>query len=204
MPNSKTFFYHDDFLPIDLANNFSDSFLGDQTWKSGWNIGLSKTEERQWNWHKAIDNDERGFSGQATDVSQLDPNTKILWDHVYELLRKSIYVPYKLDRFYANSHTYGQDGAIHTDDGDLTIIYYPCKDWQCHWEGGTAFYNDNQTDCLKYVSYKFNRIIVFGSKIPHRAMPVTRECYRLRTSVVFKTIKDVNSQEYMEEYYANG
>jgi SM-20-related protein len=105
-----------------------------------------------------------------------------------------------MDRYYSNSHTYGIDGSIHTDDGNVTALYYPCMDWDVSWEGGTSFYNKEMNDCIKYVSYKFNRMILFDAKIPHRAMPVTRECYELRTSVVFKASMDTNDASYFEWY----
>ena len=133
-------------------------------------------------------------------VEQLDSSTRMLWDHVDELLFNIVMIKQRLVRYYSNSHTYGQDGHIHRDDGDLTVLYYPCRNWKTEWEGGTSFYNEEITDCIKYVSYKFNRLVVFRAGIPHRAMPVTRDCYELRTSVVFKTDKDTNHPSYFEWY----
>jgi hypothetical protein len=78
------------------------------------------------------------------------------------------------------------------------MIYYPRLDWDIEWGGGTAVYKevtDNtpkdpnfkpnyQID--KSVSYKGNRLIIFDAYLPHQALPVSRECYELRTCVVFK------------------
>ena len=36
------------------------------------------------------------------------------------------------------------------------------------------------------VEYKGNRLVVFDAYLPHQALPVSRECYQLRTCVVFK------------------
>ena len=34
---------------------------------------------------------------------------------------------------------------------------------------------------------KGNRLIMFDAHLPHQAQPINRECYQLRTCVVFKT-----------------
>jgi hypothetical protein len=61
------------------------------------------------------------------------------------------------------------------------MIYYPRLDWNTkEWGGGTRVGNE-------IADYKGNRLIIFPAKILHQAMPVTRECFELRTCVVFKT-----------------
>ena len=194
------FYVIDDFLPYAEANLFHDTFFSDRSWNTHWNRNRKNNEVGQWNWHRSIANDVRDMGEIDHLVEQLDDSTRMLWDHVDELLTDISKVKQKLVRYYSNSHTYGQDGYIHRDDGDLTVLYYPCQNWKTEWEGGTSFYNEEITDCIKYVSYKFNRLIVFRANIPHRAMPVTRNCYELRTSVVFKTDKDTNHPSYFEWY----
>ena len=53
--------------------------------------------------------------------------------------------------------------------------------------GGTVIWNKNYTEIEKYVNYIPNRLFVFDAKLPHQAMPVSRQCYELRTCIVFKT-----------------
>ena len=38
-----------------------------------------------------------------------------------------------------------------------------------------------------HIGYKGNRILSFRAKSLHQAQPVSRECYQLRTCIVFKT-----------------
>ena len=92
-------------------------------------------------------------------------------------------------RVYCNSHTFGVEPHMHTDDGDLTMMYYPILDWEPEWLGGTAIWNDAGNEIDKYVNYIGNRLLVFDAKLNHQAMPVSRQCYRLRSVVVFKTWK---------------
>jgi len=188
----------DNFLPPDVAVEFSRNFFEDKSWNYGWNMGLSESEQRAWNWHRSVGNDTVNM-GQMSQVD-LDDNLSVLWEYTDEMLMKLSGVKHKMDRYYSNSHTYGIEGPIHRDDGSLTCLYYPCENWQVEWEGGTAFYNEEMDDAIQYASYRFNRMIIFDAKIPHRAMPTTRECYRLRTSIVFKTSMDVTHPSYVEWY----
>ena len=89
------------------------------------------------------------------------------------------------ERIYCNAHTHGIEPHLHIDDGDFTMIYYPRIDWKKEWGGGTLV-----DDYL--VSYVGNRLVVFTASLPHMAMPVSRECYELRTNVVFKCFKQEN------------
>ena len=103
-------------------------------------------------------------------------------------------------RIYCNAHTHGLEPHIHVDDGDFTMIYYPRMDWETEWGGGTAIFEelinssrspDYEKEFAnlkidKHVNYRGNRLIVFDAYLPHQAQPVSRECYELRTCVVFK------------------
>ena len=73
---------------------------------------------------------------------------------------------------------------MHTDDGDFTMIYYPRMDWKPEWGGGT--YIDGEL-----IPYVGNSLVIFDAHLHHMAMPVTRECYELRSVVVFKCNRDV-------------
>ena len=92
-------------------------------------------------------------------------------------------------RIYCNAHTHGLEPHMHTDDGDFTMIYYPRLDWKpVSWGGGTLI--DGQL-----VPYMGNRLVVFDAYLDHKAMPVSRECYELRSVVVFKcNVKDANRE----------
>ena len=84
-------------------------------------------------------------------------------------------------RIYMNAHTHGIEPHIHTDDGDSTMIYYPRLDWKVEYGGGTVVNG-------KLIEYIGNRLIVFNAHLPHQAQSVSRECYDLRTVIVFKCV----------------
>lgn len=193
----------DNVLDRDVLRDLQDEITNRSTWQSGWNMTL--TDSPDWNWHQSLANDVKGMSSDSDNssiIGNLTPSQKTLWDLVDRIIFDVTSVRHKLDRFYSNAHTYGQDGQIHTDDGHITALFYPMP-WNIKHEGGTAFYNEDITDSIAYASYKENRLVIFDAKIPHRAMPVTRDCYELRSIVVYKTSMNTNDPSYMDWYYAN-
>ena len=108
------------------------------------------------------------------------------------------------ERIYCNAHTHGIEPHIHVDDGDFTMIYYPRLDWQIEWGGGTAIFQDlTKIEIDKHVEYKGNRLIVFDAYLPHQAQPVSRQCYELRTCVVFKCNVSGGNRERLDFYKEN-
>ena len=51
-----------------------------------------------------------------------------------------------------------------------------------------------------HVNYRGNRLIVFDAYLPHQAQPVSRECYELRTCVVFKCNISGGNRERLDFY----
>ena len=166
---------------------------------------VSNKKTENWHWHNSIFQDTAILPvATVEDISKISEKTPYIMNLWKEIQKKIIEtVEYKCDfsRAYINAHTYGVDGRIHRDDGDYTAIYYPLSEWNVEWEGGTCFYNKDQTDVIHYNAYVPNRLVVFDAKMKHRAMPVTRECYKLRPVVVFKCVIDVNSEQYARKYY---
>jgi Rps23 Pro-64 3,4-dihydroxylase Tpa1-like proline 4-hydroxylase len=113
-------------------------------------------------------------------------------------------------RIYCNAHTHGIEPQTHVDDGDFTMIYYPRLDWKTKWGGGTTIYqedvgnpNDPNYKVDKAVSYKGNRLIIFDARLPHQAQPVTKDCYDLRSCVVFKCNIAGGNHERLDFYKDN-
>lgn len=165
----------------------------------------SNKKTQNWHWHNSIFQDTAILPvATVEDISKINeksPHIMNLWKEIQKKISEEL--DYKCDfaRAYINAHTHGIDGMIHSDDGDYTAIYYPLSEWDIEWEGGTCFYNKDKTDVIHYNAYVPNRLVVFDAKMNHRAMPVARECYKLRPVVVFKCVIDVNSEKYFRKYY---
>ena len=103
-----------------------------------------------------------------------------IWDTAFNKYNfKERYNIETYKRIYMNAHTHGIEPHLHIDDGDFTMIYYPRLDWKPEWQGGTMVDG-------RYIPYVGNNLIVFDAHLPHQAMPVSRECYQLRSVIVFK------------------
>ena len=117
-----------------------------------------------------------------------------LWQTIfYKYDFKNKYTIQTFKRIYMNAHTHGIEPHEHTDDGDFTMIYYPRLDWEKDWGGGTVVDGE-------LVPYVGNRLIVFNAKAPHQAMPVSRQCYELRSDIVFKTYVEGGNIERLDFY----
>ena len=102
--------------------------------------------------------------------------------HKYDFKKTYSIDTYK--RIYLNAHTHGIEPVLHSDDGDFTMIYYPRMDWKPEWGGGTLV----DGELIPYVG---NSLVIFDAHLQHMAMPVTRECYELRSVIVFKCNRNV-------------
>ena len=192
-------FYHDGVLVNDDAVSLSNEFHKDTKWKSNWRAG---EDLEQWHWHRSIWQDQKQMPEVLDDDMNKDPLIKNLWNHVNERLVEVYKQSFRPARAYANAHTYGVDGAIHMDDGDVTAIYYPAQDWDPEWEGGTGLFTEDG-DCIKYCRYRFNRMLAFPAETKHKAMPLSKKCMRLRTVIVFKCNVDVDHELYTRWYSEN-
>ena len=50
------------------------------------------------------------------------------------------------------------------------------------------------------VEYVGNRLVVFDAYLNHQALPVSRQCYELRTCIVFKCNLEVGGVERLDFY----
>ena len=113
------------------------------------------------------------------DFKELTANGYDWADHIFHAAKSKLNKELTYERIYCNAHTHGIEPHLHIDDGEFTMIYYPRLDWHPEWGGGTMVDGE-------LVQYIGNRLVIFDAHLPHKAMPVSRECYELRTNVVFK------------------
>ena len=177
---------YDDVLDLDAAGTIHENLVEvEPSWRLPWRFNYYSAQdttihpaERQLrpHWHFLCGRTkeqiiENGFSYVLPIWEAMPPSIK---DNLH------------WRRVYMNGHTFGIEPQAHTDDGDYTMIYYPILDWRPEWLGGTALWNKEKTEIIKYGNYVGNRVIVFPAKNCHQAMPVARDCYELRIVIVFK------------------
>jgi AraC-like DNA-binding protein len=114
-----------------------------------------------------------------------------LWASMKNQCEQLVGAPLVVLRQYANGHTFGQGGSIHTDDrreGCFTLLYYPMAQWEPAWEGETAFYQNQQA--FKTITPKPNRAVLFDARIPHVGRAPSRACTALCISMAYKLITE--------------
>ena len=143
-----------------------DDYMKNLSWKFEYHSNILRPNKH---WHLLCGHNEKECNENGYD-----------WAHSIFISAKALVgSDLVYERIYCNAHTHGIEPHLHKDDGEFTMIYYPRLDWKLEWSGGTIV--DGQL-----VEYVGNRIVIFDAHLPHKAMTVSRECYELRTNVVFK------------------
>lgn len=183
----------DNLLPDDQRNRVYD-FVNGSGWKFGWKSRTSTDVYSFWHKHfaGAIHADhpsEKQHERPYDCAEELQRNAPLL--HTFwRGLEKTVLKGHTLVRCYANAHTYGSDGSLHTDSvspRSFTSVYYPHDRWSPNWGGETVFFNQEETDIIFSVYPKPNRLVMFAGTIPHVARGVARICPVLRVTLMFKT-----------------
>ena len=159
----------------DVLEEHNAILVDDEVKKLSWKYDYpSEPNKPNKHWHVLC-----GHNKEECDAASYDWAHTIFNMFMDKLDFKSKYNVENYIRIYCNAHTHGIEPHLHIDDGDFTMIYYPRMDWKREWGGGTLVGNT-------LVPYAGNKLIVFTASLPHKAMSVSRECYQLRTCVVFK------------------
>lgn len=163
-------------------------------------LGLVRRPIWAYGWKSVKDHDRYGFwhahfaGGGEDDQLSCEPalaaNVQAQPIHrLWRLLASGILEGHVPVRVYANGHTYGVEGYIHTDSEEedaFTTIYYAHAAWDANWAGETVFFPQGG-GAGKAVLPEPGRVIVFRGATPHVARSASRECPELRVSVVIKT-----------------
>ena len=210
---------YDDVLELHV-NEYIENRLQNARWKFGaYSNRTPKTPNRHWTIAYGENRQEVIDAGYDWILP--------IWDvafHKYNFKEK-YNMTGDFRRAYSNGYTHGIEPSVHRDDGDFTLLYYPNINWKLKWHGGTYFWEDkdpgvagpatghpgtyddselgdNLTKLRFLNEYVGNRLVVFDAHIAHQAQSISRECYDLRTMVVFKGQCDVGTRERLN-YYKN-
>lgn len=183
----------DNLLQDDQRKRIYD-FLCGPGWKFGWK-SRSHTDVYSF-WHKHFagaiqpDHPDLDRREEAYDCAEELQRKAPLLHTFWRGLEKTALKGHTLVRCYANGHTFGSDGTLHTDSASsksFTSVYYPHERWSPNWGGETVFFNQEETDILTSIYPKPNRLLIFSGIVPHVARGVSRICPVLRITLMFKT-----------------
>ena len=179
----------DDFVPRDLQRRITALTQG-PIWQYGWRSNSRRDRFCFWHAHFA------GGDGKARVgcEDELLAKPELLPIHeLWQILKAGPLKGHEPVRMYANGHTYGVEGYVHTDNDDtenyFTTVYYAHPVWHENWVGETVFYTRDRKDIIRSVFPRPGRMVSFHGAIPHAAHGPSRDCTELRTCVVIKTQK---------------
>lgn len=177
---------NDNFLDAPAWDALSAYFKHTAAFRYGWYSAKEVSEFTHWH----IDFLNRSGSNQDNyeHVLYANPAYKVIAD-VWTKLKAFHLKGHSLVRCYANAHTYGVEGAPHTDTkiyGNFTTILYVVPEWKSEWAGETAFFNV-AGEITHSILPKPNRMITFDGTQVHAARALARICPGLRITLMFKT-----------------
>lgn len=116
---------------------------------------------------------------------------------------------FKVDRVYANGHTFGQDGTYHKDVDIISptvhtfCLYtnpFVTEETAEHMGGDIVFKltEENNMDNIISIESHYNRAVFFPSYYVHKGMAYNRYCKSLRVSIAWKLTEIVESESSME------
>lgn len=78
---------------------------------------------------------------------------------------------------------------IHTDNCDITLLYYVNLNWKIENGGHTIFLDDNAKEPLYTSLYEPGKLVIFEGNIPHLIMPFNSIEYGNRKTFVIQYAK---------------
>jgi hypothetical protein len=103
------------------------------------------------------------------------------------LINDVIKQQYKLEAIQINGQSVSQNGTIHVDPGDKTLMVFFNYKWDKEWGGEFQLLEKSNKDykIVKNIEYVPGRVILFDGNIPHRGLAPT-EPYVIRKSLVYR------------------
>lgn len=177
-----------DHLVPDALQQALTAMVSRPIWQYGWRSNVRRDRFCFWHAH---------FAGGAIDSVQSCEDELMRradaapFAQLWTLLKQGPLKHHVPVRAYANSHTYGVEGYVHTDndeaDNGFSTIYYAHPVWNRNWGGETVFFANDNRNIVKAVYPQPGRLVSFPGSIPHCAHSPSRDCADLRISIVLKT-----------------
>lgn len=157
-------------------------------WAYGWKS--VKAHDRFGFWHAHFAGGDKDSRSGCLDELAANAQAQPIHE-LWKCLSGTLLQRHEPIRVYANAHTYGVEGYVHTDSSDqdnyFTVVYYAHGLWHPNWSGETVFVVPETGDITHAVYPRPGRAVVFRGATPHVARSPSRECPELRITVVFKT-----------------
>lgn len=192
----------DNFLPEDVYQELQKKYQN-PLMQYGWKSSTTGSDPHG-HWNLRLTGG--GLENLADISDQFNDVIAKVWNHIkntYPSMHNTVPI-----RCYINGATYGVDSYFHTDstrDSERTIVLYLNEVWKLDWAGETVVVDSNG-EIIKSVIPKRNRAFIFPGKMKHCARGVSRICYDLRKTFMFKTrdIRTPTFEKLSSFLYKNG
>ena len=162
-------------------------FLTQPIWQYGWRSNPRRDRYPFWHVHFAGGD----YKSRASCERELAAYQELRPIHgLWQRLKRGVLKGHVPLRVYANAHTYGVEGYVHTDNSEsdyFSTLYYAHSRWDKNWAGETVFYDKSEEEIMASVYPRPGRVVSFHGATPHCARAPSRECAALRLTVVIKT-----------------
>lgn len=196
MDTAGEIFVQDDAVPFEVQQQLLE-LIRQPIWRYGWRS--AKNQDRFCFWHAHFAGGDGRNRVDCSPELENNPGAAAVFA-LWKFLSAGMLRGHQPIRVYANAHTYGVEGYIHTDSLDeenyFTTIYYAHPVWRTNWSGEILFYGPDRAEIIKAVYPRPGRLISFRGSIPHSAHAPSRDCPELRVSIVVKTQLAVNDAKH--------
>ncbi len=119
-----------------------------------------------------------------SDFLMLDVTNKKFYNkYLFNKVKKHLDGEYELERIYFNGQWSGREGSFHSDNCDVTGLFY-VSDYEYGWGGFTEIMTSvSQSTIIQPLQ---NRLLIFPGRIMHKGYSFSYQKCPMRISLAFK------------------
>lgn len=189
---NKGYTFIDDVLPLDIADQVHDLFLGENKWNIIDQIRENHYSHIFKSTNPFLPQEGEIYSSKFSRSNELESNELInnIFNNYFVPLLNDV-SPIKLSEYDIRCHKQdiGDYFRIHMDDyaGEINLIYYVNKDWRWDWGGILNVLSHDDLSFCDSVFPKYNRVVLLNNKVfraPHFVNTVEKYALNPRYSIV--------------------
>ena len=103
--------------------------------------------------------------------------------YLFNLIKKHLDGEYEIERIYFNGQWSGREGSFHSDNCDVTVLFY-VSPYEYGWGGFTEIMTSVSQPTIIHPLQ--NRLLIFPGKILHKGYSFSYQKCPMRISLAFK------------------
>jgi Rps23 Pro-64 3,4-dihydroxylase Tpa1-like proline 4-hydroxylase len=182
----------DDVLPLDLALSLHNIFDNTPEWETIDQIREKHYEHVFKTISPTLPKENESYSAKfkrSKSLEQTEIINSIFNQYFIPVLKE--YSPFNITTNDIRCYKLdiGDHYRTHIDDyaGEINLIYYANKEWRWDWGGILNIYSDSNSEFIKPIFPKFNRVVLLNNQVfraPHSVSSVETFAKNPRYSIV--------------------